>query len=159
MAIVTTMPADMRVAIQEAVAGKPGVMGFLKNFNNAIDGANETGAAKATKMYAGRKTGSNADTESMDLAGSLVGVDGEACVFTKVHAIYVKADAPVAVGGAASNAFTGPFANASDIVNVAAGETFLVTNDAGWTVTAGTGDILKFALAADGAFDVIIIGE
>lgn len=165
MTAVTTFPSDLSTAIKEAINGKPGVLGFMKNFKKTMDGANATRAGLATKMYAAHKAYAASDTESLDLAGALVGIDGAACVFTKVHAIYVKAKAgnanPVQVGGAASNTFVGPFADASDIIKVNEGETWLITNDAGWAVTAGTGDLLKLANGSGAAieFDIVIMGE
>ena len=67
----------------------------------------------------------------------------------------------ISIGGAASNAFVGPFADATDIVKLAAGEMLLITNlGAGWTVTASTGDILKVANsgAAQGSYKIVLIG-
>lgn len=155
----------LRAAIFEAVHGKPGELGHLRNFKKTLDGAGTGGASLATKMFADTKTYAASGTEDLDLSGALVGIDGAAAVFTKVHSIYVKAAATntnkVNIGGASANQFVGPFANASDIVQVAPGDSFLVTNDAGWDVTAATADLLKLANAGSGTgvtFDIIITG-
>jgi hypothetical protein len=93
---------------------------------------------------------------------------GATLAFTAIKAILIVADAAntndVVVGGAASNAFVGPFADATDKINVGPGDVFLITrrSAAGLAVAAGTGDILKVANGGAGSavtYRIIILGE
>jgi hypothetical protein len=102
-----------------------------------------------------------------DLNGSLTDDFGDAVDFAKVTAIIVKASASntnsVVIGAAASNAFTGPFGSTTHTIAVPPGGTaMLLAPVGGWTVTAGTGDILKVANSSSGSavvFDIAILGR
>jgi hypothetical protein len=148
--------------VHEAISGQArhDALGFLANFHKSRDGAGKsTAAAVSTIAYIDTRTLAASATENLDLSGGVA-------TFTKVHAIYVKPaaanGAKVAFGGAAANTFVGPFADATDIIQVGADQEFLITSVNGWTVTAGTGDILKVA-NLDGAhaatYDILILGE
>jgi len=124
-----------------------------------------TSTGQANKMFSDERQIAAGSSENLDLAGGLSDPFGVALTFTKIKAIMVIADAAndglISIGGAASNAFVGPFADATDIVKLAAGEMLLITNlGAGWTVTASTGDILKVANsgAAQGSYKIVLIG-
>ena len=160
-----TMSASFKAQLQEAVQGKPGAIGFVKNFAGAQDEGASTGAALATKMFADTRTLAASASENLDLAGALVGVNGAACVFATVHGIYVKAAAAntndVVLGGHASAAFVGWFGDVSDTVKVKPGEVFSITNDAGWAVTATTADMIKMLNSAGTTgvtYDIVIMG-
>lgn len=126
-----------------------------------------TTAGKADLMFSDTRTLSAAASEELDLAGGLSDPFGAALTFVKVVAIMIIAAEAntnsVVVGGAASNAFTGPFADSSDKVAVPPGGCLLLTApSAGWTVTAATGDLLKIANSAGSTsvtYDVIIVGR
>jgi len=129
--------------------------------------ATGTGSGLADKVFSDQRTLAASATESLDLAGgSLFDSLGAALTFVKVKAILIKAAVgninDVLVGGAASNAFAGPFADASDIIGIKPGGVLLVAAPvAGWTVTAGTGDLLKIANSAGTTgvtYDITIIG-
>lgn len=106
-------------------------------------------------------------SQNFDLSGALTDPLGGAAVFAKVDVIVIKASASntnnVLLGGAASNGFVGPFADATDILSIKpGGQATLYAGTAGWTVTAGTGDILKIANSSSGTavvFDLAIIGR
>lgn len=123
-----------------------------------------TGTGKADKLFADTRTIAASSSENLDLAGTLADPIGATITCAKVKFVYVKAASgntnSVQLGGAASNAFTGPFADATDIVSIPPGGTVLFVHPgAGWTVTAGTGDILKVANSGAGtgvSYDVII---
>jgi hypothetical protein len=125
-----------------------------------------TTAGKADLIFNDTRTIAASGSEDLDLAGSLAGPFGETLTFVKVKAILVQAASGntnnVEVGGAASNAFVGPFKDSSDIVAIPPGGAALFaapTN--GWTVTAGTGDLLKVANSAGSTgvtYTITIIG-
>ena len=128
--------------------------------------ANGTAANQADLVFSDQRTLALSTSENLDLAGSLSSVYGATLTFVKVKMIYVKAKSDnggnIIVGGAAANAFVGPFANSSDKVEIPAGGLFMVSDaTTGWTVTAATGDILKIENddgAAEGTYDIIIVG-
>lgn len=102
-----------------------------------------------------------------DLAGTLTDDAGDTITFVEVTAILVKASASntnnVVIGGASSNGFTGPFGGSTHTISVQPGGTaMLIAPNAGWSVTAGTGDILKIANSGSGSavvFDLAILGR
>ncbi|AHE52633.1 hypothetical protein [Sphingomonas sanxanigenens] len=126
------------------------------------------GANQANNVFSDTRTLAASASESIDLAGSLANVFGVVLTFTAIKAIYVKAAAgntnDVVIGGAASNAFVGPFADASDKLAIKPGGCVMLVNPsaAGWTVTPSTGDLLLIANSAAGtpvSYDIVIIGE
>jgi len=128
--------------------------------------ANGTSTDQADLIFRDQRSLALSTSENLDLAGSLTDAYGSTITFAKVKLIYVKAKSTnggnIIVGGAAANTFVGPFADATDKVKVPAGGMYQVADaGTGWTVTAGTGDILKVENddAADaGVYDIIIIG-
>ena len=126
-----------------------------------------SGANQAQKLFTDQRTLAASDNETLDLSGVLTDVFGATLTLTKIKAILVKAadgnTNNVIVGGAASNAWIGPFGDASDTVAVKPGGTMmLVAPDAnGYAVTAGTGDLLKVANSAGGSavtYDIVLVG-
>lgn len=120
---------------------------------------------QADKVYSATLTISASGSANIDLAGALTDPFGAALTFVKVKAIYIRAAVAntnsVVVGGAASDAFLGPFADATDKVGVKPGGVFLMVNPAGWPVTAATADLLQVANSGSGTsvtYDVIIVG-
>lgn len=129
--------------------------------------ANGTAAAQADRVWADTRTLAASATESLDLAGTLLDAFGDAATFVRVKGLIVRAAAAntnnVIVGGAASNAFVGPFGAAAHTVQVRPGGVlaFACSDATGWPVTVGTGDLLQLANGSGGStvtYDVIIIG-
>lgn len=134
--------------------------------SSLLELATGTTTGKADLVFADTRTIAASSNENIDLAGSLTDAFGAALNFVKVVAIYIKAAAAnannVVIGGAASNGFVTPFGAATDTVKVGPGGTFLLTNDAGFAVTAATGDLLKIANGGSGTpvtYDIIIVGR
>ena len=128
------------------------------------DGA---GANQAQKLFTDQRTLAASANESLDLSGVLADVFGAAITFTKIKAILVKAadgnTNDVVLGGAASNAWVGPFGASTHTVAVKPGGTvmFVAPDANGYPVTAGTGDLLKVANSAGGSgvtYDIVIVG-
>lgn len=126
-----------------------------------------TGANQAQKLFTDQRTLSASANESLDLSGVLADVFGAAITFTKIKAILVKAadgnTNDVVLGGAASNAWVGPFGASTHTVAVKPGGTvmFVAPDANGYAVTAGTGDLLKVANSAGGSgvtYDIVIVG-
>lgn len=138
--------------------------GDLTGFAAALTSG--TGANQADLMFSDKRTLSASASENLDLAGGLADAFGATLTFATVKAIMIKAAAgntnDVVVGGAASNAFVGPFGGTTPTVAVKPGGFLLLFAPAtGWTVTASTGDILKVANSSSGSavtYDVVLLG-
>lgn len=123
-----------------------------------------TGAGQCNLAFWDHRTIAGSGTDDIDLAGALTDPLGGTGVFTKVKGIYIKAKSTnggnLVIGGDAAP-FLGPFADATDKINLAAGDVFLVTKlGTGWTVTATTADILQIVNSDAGSaeYDIAIIG-
>lgn len=126
-----------------------------------------TAANTANRLYQGRRTLSASATEDLDLAAVLTDSYGVAITFARIRALIVKAAAGntnnVVVGGAATNTWVGPFGAATHTLAVPPDGVLTLTapGTTGWTVTAGTGDLLKIANSAGGTsvtYDIFLIG-
>lgn len=133
-------------------------------FNESLtDG---TGSGQADLVWADERTLSASATENIDLAGSLTDIAGATLTFAKIKAILIIASRGntnnVVVGGAASNTFVGPFADATDKISLKPGQMMMIGGPGtGWTVTASTGDILLIANSSSGTsvtYKIIVIG-
>lgn len=135
---------------------------FSELYSNALTSG--TGANQANAIFSDNRSISGND--DLDLAGGLSDSFGTTLTFTSVKAIIVRAAAAntanITMGAEGINPFSSIFADATDALILPPGGLFVLTNPAadGFTVTAGTGDILRFAPASGTqAYDLIIIGE
>lgn len=136
-------------------------------FGAQINYDNGTGANQADRLWADSNTLAASANVDVDLAGSLTDALGQALTFARVKAIFVRAATGnannVVVGGAAANQFVGPFGAATHTISVRPGGVLalLAVDATGWPVTAGTGDLLRFANSGAGSsvtYDALIIG-
>jgi hypothetical protein len=158
--------ADVTASVQGSYLGTNdlGSVAFSYNQRALAQLSAGTGTGKADKLFSDTRTIAASSSENLDLAGVLADPIGATITCVKVKFIYVKASAAntnsVLVGGAASNGFLGPFADATDILTIPPGGFILLVHPgAGWTVTASTGDILKVANSGGTTgvdYDVII---
>ena len=113
---------------------------------------NGTGIGKADIFFDDERTLASNTSENLDFAGALADAFGATIAAAKVKGIEIESDdantTNLTVGAAASNAFVGPFADATDALVLRPGDRMVFACPAGWTVTAGTGDLLKVANAA-----------
>jgi hypothetical protein len=118
---------------------------------------NGTGADQANNAFMDERTLAASTSEDLDLAGVLANVFGAVLTAAAVKAILVIADEDntnnVVIGGAAANAFVGPFGDATDKLVLGPGDVFLITrrNATGMAVTGGTGDKLQIANSGAGS--------
>ncbi|MBO9710571.1 MAG: hypothetical protein J7521_20410 [Caulobacter sp.] len=122
--------------------------------------------SKANVLFADTRTLAASATENLDLAGALADALGATFTAAEVVAIYVKAAAgntnSVVLFGAASNAFNGPLSGTTPKLTLAPGDFALLTCKNGWTVTAGTGDLILVANSGSGtpvSYDIVVIGR
>lgn len=124
------------------------------------------GAGQCNLAWLDHRSIAASTTEDLDLSGSLPDGLGGSAAFTKVKGIYIRAAAAnggnLIVGGDASAAFVGPFADSSDKIVLPAGGVFMVADLAtGWTVTNSTADVLQVENDDSGdaaEYDIAIIG-
>lgn len=132
----------------------------------ALSLSSGTGASQGDLVFSDERALSASGSENLDLAGSLTDAFGATITFAKIKAIMVLADSgntnDVVIGNAASNGFTGPFGGATHTVAVKPGGVALFAHPGtGWTVTAGTGDILKVLNSAGTTgvtYKIVILG-
>lgn len=143
-----------------------GTPNFPMAFNEVVTLANGTSSSQADLIFSDQRTLTASSTEDLDLAGGLTDAFGNSLTFVKIKAILIKAASGntnnVEVTPAAANGFTGPFADASDQLDIPPGGLVLLTAPvSGWTVTASTGDLLTITNSGAGTsvtYDVIIVG-
>jgi len=131
---------------------------YINRFANGAD------AEEAEIIFTDtRSTSSNDD---LDLAGGVVDAFGNTLTFVAVKMLCIKAadanPANILVGGEGTNEFSSFLGNDTDIVVIPPGGIFLISNPsaAGFTVTGGTGDMLRIAAASGTCeYDIIIVGE
>jgi hypothetical protein len=126
-----------------------------------------TGADQADKVFYAQRTITASANDDLDLAGVLTDPLGATLTFVKVKAILIVAAAGntnnVVVGNAAGTQFVGPFGAAAHTIAIAPGDMFLITKrgSAGWSVGAGSTDLLRIANSAGGTsvvYDIFIVG-
>jgi hypothetical protein len=133
---------------------------------NLSDG---TGAGQADRVFHDQRTLAASATENLDLAGVLTDPLGTSLTFARIKAIVVKAAAgntnDVIMGGDVTNTFFGPFADETDGIRIRPGGVVCIAcgeaDSTGYTVAAGTGDLLKFLNGGGSTpvtFDVTLIG-
>lgn len=121
---------------------------------------------KANILFADTRTLAASATENLDFAGTLANAFGQTIAAAEILAIFIRAadgnTNSVRFGPASSNGFTGPFADATDRLNVKPGEYIGLVSETGWPVTAGTGDLLTVLNSAGGTpvtYDVVVLGR
>jgi hypothetical protein len=121
---------------------------------------------QADVLWADERTLAASATENLDLAGVLAGLIGGTVTVAEITAIYIEANAAntndVAFLGAASNGFNGPLSGTTPKLTLGPSDFAMITNQKGWAVTAGTGDIVLVANTAGGTsvtYKVILLGR
>lgn len=109
--------------------------------------ASGTGPGSADIAFSDHRTLATNTSENLDLSGTMTDAFGTTIAAVKVKAIEVHADKAnttnIIVGGAGSNGFKGPFNDITDQIVLGPDDRIVIASGVGWTVTAGTGDILK----------------
>lgn len=133
------------------------------------DFANGTNDYQINQKFSDTRTIAASGNDDLDLTSSsnpLEDAHGRPLQLTKVKAFRVYASPAntndVVVGGAAANAWQGPFNATTHKVNVPPGGFVeFVHPKGGWTVTAGSADILRIANSGAGTsvdYDIAIAG-
>jgi len=154
MAVTTSV--SVKSAAQQTVTGALSSATAVYSLTGGVSWKPGTGTGKCDLTWTGEITLAASATQDIDLSGSLEDTVGNPVVFAKVKGITVVAAVGntnnVVVGGAPSNAFVGPFGAAAHTIAVSPNSPFCVAHAGdGWTVTAGTGDLLRVANSGAGS--------
>jgi hypothetical protein len=127
-----------------------------------------TGNNQANKWFAAQRTVGAGANDDLDLAGGLTNGIGEVLTFTKVKYLLIALVAPdgtrvLRVGPqGVANAFQGPHGGvvAGNYVEVKNFSEYINEPITGYTVTAGTGDVLRVNNPGGGSvtYNILIIG-
>lgn len=125
-----------------------------------------TGSSAVDLEYIAQRTITASANNDIDLAGSLTDRFGNTITFVKIKGIWLKASSSntnsVILKPGAANGFTGPFGAATHTLTIPPGGILMLCAPvSGWTVTAGTGDIINEANSGAGSsvvYDLHIIG-
>ena len=163
---VTTSTVSVSMRVTETSAQALGSASYSPTLALTAILAAGTGDNQADRYYEATTTLAASASGNIDLAGSLTDAFGAALTFVKIRAILVTALAAntndVLVGGVGTNAFIGPFGSNSQTQAVKPGGWwFVFAPKTGWTVTAGTADLLKVANGGAGTsvtYTITILG-
>jgi hypothetical protein len=144
MALNVTISANIRGQYDRTIGGRTVVDPINALPDMAI--TNGTGSGKADLEYQDSRTLAASATENLDLAGLLVDAFGQTLTAVNIKAIEIAASAQntndVVVGAAASNPWS-TMLNSTGTITLKPGGRFVAVAPVGWTVTPGTGDLLK----------------
>jgi hypothetical protein len=122
-----------------------------------------TAAGQANKIWRDYRTLTAGSNDDLDLSGSLTNFHGDATVFTGIKEIIIAVVSPDGTKklkvGNATNAFNGPLSS-SGTIEVPYHLRLSNPSAGGWTVTAGTGDILRVNNPGASSVDycIVIVG-
>ncbi len=161
-----TLNANIRAAISATYSGTglaPASATLTAQADIGITSG--TGNYQADLMYAATRTLATGATDNLDLSGVLTDPLGTVIAAVEIVAILIRAAAgntTILTVGNGTNPFVGPFGAGAQTVAVPPGGAFQAVNpQAGWAVTAGTGDILRItnASGASATYDIVILGR
>jgi len=173
-ALVTTLRVSIRASAQKALDQSTPEDVRTKLISEATSFG--TGALAANQVWGDIRILAADTNEDLDLAGSLTNAFGGTVGFAKIKLILVHnrsdetlttpahtaSSQSITVSPADANGFLGPFGDVSDIVTIPPGGSMLFYHPGtGWTVTAGTGDLINIVNPAGGiaAYEILLIGE
>jgi len=176
MASLMDLVTTLKIIINATASKTVGLIAASGPLNNTfkVTMADGSSTSQADLIYTVSGTISSGANSTIDLLGALSTVFGDTLNFAKVKAIFIRNNTAVTgatliIGGAASNAFSGPWADSSDKSNVAptGADTdsiwghVQINPGTGWTVDA-THQNLKIEHDAsdsnDISYDIVIIG-
>ena len=165
MPLITNIAATVSVDLTGSAGVGGAVPYFSKSKSSDIALTDGTGSNQASKVFSSTRTLATNTNEDLDLAGSLTDPFGVALTFATIKAIVIRSDPAnttnLTVSPAPTNGFVGPFGASTHTVSVRPGGALVfAAPQTGWTVTAGTGDLLRVANAAGASaiYTVEIIG-
>ncbi len=134
-----------------------------------VDLVDGTAAGQANVLWSDTNTLAASANTDIDLAGALTNAIGGTSVFARVKGLYIAASAAntnnVVVGAAAATQWLSLIGTATGTIILRPGASMLVmagiADATGYTVTAGSADLLRIANSGAGTtvtYDIAIIG-
>ncbi|MFH9403261.1 hypothetical protein ACH4JS_26450 [Streptomyces sp. NPDC017638] len=138
-----------------------------QSLSRSVSLSSGTGPGQADRVWSDRRTLAASANEDLDLAGVLLDAFGATVTFARIKGLVIAAAKDnansVIIGGAASNPWPA-LLGTTGTVTLRPGA-FLAVGagpaDAGYAVTASTGDLLRVANGGSGTpvtYDVLLIG-
>lgn len=170
MALSTIFETRVNAAYSVANDFAPSTPATLPHdYTHRISWASGTGVDQADLFWADERTVATGATDSLDMAGTLVGLLGGTVTFARIKAIRVLNSNNAGTANTTTLSITRPATNgvpiftaAGDSVPIPPGGVFLLINPsaAGYAVTAGTGDLIDIinSAGASATYRVEIIG-
>lgn len=164
------LSASIYAAVSARLSGAPDLGTTQFEYDppaKLLDMAAGAASGQVSKIFVDTRTLAASTGEDLDLAGGvLFDPLGAALTYANVKVLLFKAAKgntnSVVIGNAASNGFVGPFGAATHTIAIPPGGCILLVHPgAGWTVTAGTGDLLHVLNGGAGSsvtYDAVILG-
>lgn len=148
-----------------AELGTPKLPVAIEELFTLAAGTDATNKADVLWQDSGRSIAASGN-ENIDLSGALTDAFGASVVAAEIVLLFIKARATntnnVQITRPASNGFAGPFLAAGDGIVLRPGECVPFISQAGWAVTASTGDLLNIANSGAGTavlYDILVVGR
>lgn len=165
------MPLNVNIAatMQIDQTGSATIGGAIPMFSKGktadVSLTDGSGSNQANKCYVATRTVLTAANDDLDLAGVLLDPLGNLLNFATIKGIVIRADPAnttnLTVSPAPANGFLGPFGASTHTLQLRPGGVLsFAAPQTGWTVTAGTGDLLRVANAAGASanYTIEIVG-
>lgn len=157
------MATTLSVQVTSSIDGefkKPDTAGSIASFNfrktPPLLLRNGIGSGRADIAWQSQRNLASNTSESLDLVGALATAFGDTISAAKVKALEIEAldtnTTSLTIGNVTNGAqlFLG---GAAHTIVLAPGERFVIASPTGWTLTAGTADLLKVANGSGAAAD------
>jgi hypothetical protein len=155
-------------SLASGVAGVSGAEDLAAGLSTNVQFTNGTSSGQVDRAYYAVRELAGGANETLDLAGVLADIFGNVLTFAKVKAIIVKVvtetdgvDLELGPNAANGAGIGGPWKDASDKSYVAANGLFVWYDPNGFTVTAGTADLLYAANRSGGTtitYRILVLG-
>jgi len=148
----------------ETYTGDLGSVVKVHKVDHTLSMATGTSNSQADEVWSDTRSAAGA-VDDLDLAGTLTAADGSTITFVEVTGVYIRnkstTTAETLTIGAGSNPFITWLIATGDGVVIGPNGTFLIESPVdGYTVTAGTADILRVDPGANTiSYDIVIWGR
>jgi len=165
MSLATTFRANIIANL--AAALDHGTAQFPARLSKAFELANGTGLDQADLMFSDQRTLGPSTSEDLDLAGSLTDAFGNTISFARIKLLALFAAVAngdnLHVGAASLNQWATLFGAGTDLLVLRPGGAIIAfaPDATGYTVTAGTGDLLAIDnqdAGGSATYDIILVG-
>ena len=146
---------EIAIKIYSLLTSTSGIADIQAKIESNIENDLTTDVCDVLYSVTGTISGGSND---IDLSGTLEDPLGNAITFAEVMMVFIRnnGDNAMTVGGSNNIPL---MANTSDLINLASDAYFCYIDQAGITVTAGTGDLITITGTNDDTYDIVVIGS